>query len=271
MRKAQFSKPEPGFSLYEGRTRGKRIRYTYSDNEDESDATTSRRSTRHSGNSTPADSGPVVTASGRQVRPARTGIYGESLLSGQAETPDYAASETSRTSEGRPTRNSRRLSPLDEGRKRKPRGYDTLDDESDEDQPSSGGEWDGGDGDDDNDDDDVDMADGESEDDMDMDMNDEKKSLVVKLKLKKVTQQPPKIESEPVDEKPSLTENVSRVSMARRDLENLSTQDQPASPFVQGRPEVMDTMSHHPAVQTVYHAHPPPAVATCQPHTNGST
>ncbi|KAG9879047.1 hypothetical protein KCU94_g21278, partial [Aureobasidium melanogenum] len=69
-RKAQFSKPEPGFSLYEGRTRGKRIRYTYSDNEDESDATGSRRSARYSGHSTPADSGPVVTASGRQVRPA---------------------------------------------------------------------------------------------------------------------------------------------------------------------------------------------------------
>ncbi|KEQ70914.1 hypothetical protein M436DRAFT_12892, partial [Aureobasidium namibiae CBS 147.97] len=180
-RKAQFTKPDLGFSLYEGRTRGKRIRYTYSDNEDESDATGSRRSARYSGHSTPADSGPVVTASGRQVRPARTGIYGESLLSGQAETPDYAASETSRTS-GRATRNSTRLSPLHEDRKRKSRGYNSVDDESDEeDAPSSGNEWDGGD-DDDNDEDDIDMADGEDEDDMDLDQ-DVKRSLVVKLRV----------------------------------------------------------------------------------------
>ncbi|CAD0110179.1 unnamed protein product [Aureobasidium uvarum] len=257
-RKAQFTKPELGFSLYEGRTRGKRIRYTYSDNEDESDATGSRRSARHSGHSTPADSGPVVTASGRQVRPARTGIYGESLLSGQAETPDYAASETSRTS-GRATRNSTRLSPLNEDRKRKSRGYNSMDEDSDEDDaPSSGNEWDGGDDDDDNEEDDVDMADGEDEDDMDLDQ-DAKRSLIVKLKVRK-PQEPVKTETAPVEEKPPPIADISRVSVARQDLENLSTKDElaPAPPAPE-HPAAVDSMDFEVPVQKTYHAHPPPA------------
>ncbi|KAI4775079.1 hypothetical protein E4T52_09998 [Aureobasidium sp. EXF-3400] len=259
-RKAQFTKPELGFSLYEGRTRGKRIRYTYSDNEDESDATGSRRSTRHSGHSTPADSGPVVTASGRQVRPARTGIYGESLLSGQADTPDYAASEASRTS-GRAIRNSTRLSPLNEDRKRKSRGYNSMDDDSDEeDAPSSGNEWDGGD-DDDNEEDDVDMADGEDEDDMDLDQ-DVKRSLVVKLKLSR-PQQPVKTETAPTEEEkpPPASNDESRVSVARQDLENLSTKDEtaPAPPAAE-HPAAVDSMDFGlPPDQKTYHAHPPPA------------
>ena len=49
MRKEQFRRPEPGFSLYEGRTRGKRIKYTFSDDEADffSDSTGPRRSTRN--------------------------------------------------------------------------------------------------------------------------------------------------------------------------------------------------------------------------------
>ncbi|KAF2095253.1 hypothetical protein NA57DRAFT_44903, partial [Rhizodiscina lignyota] len=84
-RKAQFTRPDPGFSLYEGRTRGKRMRYTFSDDEDEySDAVSTRRSTRNTGANTPADpSKPTVTASGRQVRGRLGGVYGEPLLSGQ--------------------------------------------------------------------------------------------------------------------------------------------------------------------------------------------
>ncbi len=70
LRKEQFKRPEPGFSLYEGRTRGKRMKYTYSDDEDFlSDSTFPRRSTRNTGTHTPAEpSGPVITASGRQIR-----------------------------------------------------------------------------------------------------------------------------------------------------------------------------------------------------------
>jgi hypothetical protein len=71
--------------MYEGRTRGKRMKYTYSDEEDEgySDATSTRRSTRNTGTHTPAEpSGPTVTLSGRQVKSRLGGAYGESLLSG---------------------------------------------------------------------------------------------------------------------------------------------------------------------------------------------
>ncbi|KAH7170534.1 hypothetical protein EDB81DRAFT_169173 [Dactylonectria macrodidyma] len=68
-RKEQFKRPEPGFSMYEGRTRGKKMKYTYSDDEDVSfsDSTT-RRSTRNTGSNTPAEYGPVTTSSGRQIR-----------------------------------------------------------------------------------------------------------------------------------------------------------------------------------------------------------
>ncbi|KAF4452253.1 hypothetical protein F53441_4847 [Fusarium austroafricanum] len=68
-RKEQFKRPEPGFSLYEGRTRGKKMKYTYSDDEDifTTDSTT-RRSTRNTGTHTPAETGPFTTASGRQVK-----------------------------------------------------------------------------------------------------------------------------------------------------------------------------------------------------------
>ena len=74
MRKEQFRRPEPGFSLYEGRTRGKRMKYTYSDDEaDFYSDSTNRRSTRNTRHHTPAEpAGPQTTASGRQVRaPAR--------------------------------------------------------------------------------------------------------------------------------------------------------------------------------------------------------
>lgn len=280
-RKAQFSKPELGFSLYEGRTRGKRIRYTYSDNEEESDATGSRRSARYSGHSTPADSGPVVTASGRQVRPARTGIYGESLLSGQAETPDYAASETSRTSGGRATRNSTRLSPLNGDRKRKSRGYNSMDEDSEEDAPSSGNEWDGGDDDDDddNDEDDVDMADGEDEDDMDLDQ-DVKRSLVVKLKVKR-PQEPVKTEDAPMEGKPPPATDVTQVLVAQQDFEDPSSKDETApaalpvaAPPAEVHPAAVDSMDFEVPVQKTYHAHPPPAplpaASIPEQQTNGS-
>lgn len=270
MRKAQFTKPEPGFSLYEGRTRGKRIRYTYSDNEDESDATGSRRSARYSGQTTPADSGPVVTASGRQVRPARTGIYGESLLSGQADNTDYAASETSRTS-GRATRSSRRMSPLNEDRKRKPRGYDSLDEDSDEeDQPSSGNEWDDNGVDDDNDDDDVDMADGEDEDDIDLDQEDEKRSLVVKLKLKKKDpQEPLEMGTAPIEEKPPPATESQHLPVS-------PAQDNPSDKQSVGDhpPTIIDAVMHDGPPTTAYHSPPistarPVVVNTTYQQTNG--
>lgn len=87
--------------MYEGRTRGKRIKYTYSDDEDDiySDATTSRRSNRNTGTHTPAEGlGPTVTLSGRQVRSRQGGVYGESILSG-TQTPAVSIGNFDGTSE----------------------------------------------------------------------------------------------------------------------------------------------------------------------------
>lgn len=67
--KERFRRPEPGFSMYEGRTRGKRVKYTYSEDEDFQTDSTNRRSTRNTRNHSPIEAGPVVTASGRQSRP----------------------------------------------------------------------------------------------------------------------------------------------------------------------------------------------------------
>lgn len=66
--KERFRRPEPGFSLYEGRTRGKRAKYTYDEEEDFYTDSSNRRSTRNTRNHSPVDAGPVVTASGRTSR-----------------------------------------------------------------------------------------------------------------------------------------------------------------------------------------------------------
>lgn len=69
MQKERFKRPEPGFSTYEGRTRGKRMKYTFSDDEDFMTDSSNRRSARNTGASTPIEpAGPVKTASGRQIK-----------------------------------------------------------------------------------------------------------------------------------------------------------------------------------------------------------
>ncbi|PWY70227.1 hypothetical protein BO70DRAFT_322071 [Aspergillus heteromorphus CBS 117.55] len=134
-RKAAFSRPEPGFSLYEGRTRGKKLKYTYSDDEDifSDDLPSTRRSTRNtSGVDTPPDpTGPRYTASGRQIRSRAGGVYGETLLSGNRED---VLSEEARPSR---TRSSRANGYSD---------YNMEDgiDEGSEAGQSSGNEWRGG-------------------------------------------------------------------------------------------------------------------------------
>lgn len=160
MRRAAFTRPEPGFSLYEGRTRGKRMRYTYDDEDGSmSDGTSTRRSNRQSTRSTPFETGPTYTASGRQIKQPRTGDYGESLLSHGAEnatdelSPDYRNglpqsgeddSEPVRPS-GRDTRSAgrREVNGAVNGRKRKHiDGYNSIDDMSEEDDAApSGDEW----------------------------------------------------------------------------------------------------------------------------------
>lgn len=112
--KERFRRPEPGFSLYEGRTRGKRVKYTYSDEEEFYTDSTNRRSTRNTRNHTPVDSGPVVTASGRQSRPpprmtadtlsnedvsAAPSLQGDAMDTEMSEAPDFGPT-------GRPRRSA---------------------------------------------------------------------------------------------------------------------------------------------------------------------
>lgn len=112
--KERFRRPEPGFSLYEGRTRGKRVKYTYSDEEDFYTDSTNRRSTRNTRNPTPVESGPIVTASGRQSRPpprltadnmsngdvsTAPSIQGDAMDIEMSEAPDFGPT-------GRPRRSA---------------------------------------------------------------------------------------------------------------------------------------------------------------------
>ncbi|KAL8759500.1 MAG: hypothetical protein Q9199_000721 [Rusavskia elegans] len=201
-RKAQFTRPDPGFSLYEGRTRGKRIKYTYSDEEDGgSDALSTRRSNRQSGDSTPAEPArPTVTASGRQVKSRYGGAYGETIRSGQHEngrvlsvgggdgTADVEESLNASVRGGRATR----------GRSKRRAGShindDVSSDEMDDgsDATDSGQEWDGGNDDaDDHADDEVEdeeMNDDISEDELAMDdVTLQPRSLVVSLRYSSTT------------------------------------------------------------------------------------
>ena len=209
-RKAQFKRPDPGMSLYEGRTRGKRGKYTFSDDDDfDSDEPSTKRQ-RTSGISTPAEHhGPVVTASGRQVKARGGGIYGESLLVGQrpaqssiVDDVDGGEDEASkvRTRSGRASGTSRA------GRSYV-KSYNDVDD-MDEESDAPSAEWDS-----DKNDDDVDdnLAD-EEDDDEDEQMSDVldeddgeicKQSKLITLKISKTNAAKlSKIEALQVEKKP---------------------------------------------------------------------
>ena len=183
-RKAAFSRPEPGFSLYEGRTRGKKIKYTFSDDEEDySDSIGVRRSVRQSGISTPAETGPVVTSSGRQVKPRHTGIYGESILTDQRkeiEAADAAqqmeidqpdgdeeSGPATTTSTGRPQRSKAaagsslsRTNGMRGGHSKPDNGYNSIDDMDEEsDAVSDEHDWEA----EDEEEDEPDLGDDESE------------------------------------------------------------------------------------------------------------
>ncbi|ROW12409.1 hypothetical protein VMCG_00650 [Cytospora schulzeri] len=153
--KERFRRPEPGFSLYEGRTRGKRVKYTYSDDEDfVSDSTGNRRSTRNTRNHSPVETGPTVTASGRQSRPparlaadnlsngeasAAPSVQGDATVDGAVDTEMGEAPDIG--SNGRP----RRSAAVHHGTNgwanpRKRRKEYTSDDEDEESEPDFGDE-----------------------------------------------------------------------------------------------------------------------------------
>ncbi|PNS15569.1 hypothetical protein CAC42_828 [Sphaceloma murrayae] len=192
IRRAQFSRPEPGFSMYEGRTRGKRLRYTFEDDDDfeDSDEFSVRRSGRHSDRSTPAEArGPVVTASGRQVKSREGGMYGESLLSNQISADDLASNDRDGSEASGQIRRASRSAPRihHNGNPKKRKNidaYNDVDEMSDEDEAASSAGWNSADNEDEavnggyGEDSENEISDrGEEEDD------DEQSSLIVKLKV----------------------------------------------------------------------------------------
>ena len=177
------------------------MRYTYSD-EDEtgSDALSTRRSTRQSNRSTPAELGaPTVTLSGRQVRSRFGRTYGEPLDTTMNTPTDGVSGDASEASTrlrggtGGPRR-SNRAHNTDQPRASTRRGeYESIDDLDDEDEAAStGDEW-GGDDDDIegklDDDDEEEEEDEEDEDEAESiasgDEADDPQSLIVQLKYGK--------------------------------------------------------------------------------------
>ncbi|KAM0804697.1 hypothetical protein BDR22DRAFT_834584 [Usnea florida] len=252
-RKAQFVRPEPGFSLYEGRTRGKRPRYTYSDEEDGgSDALSTRRSNRQSGISTPADSsGPTFTASGRQVRSRHGGTYGEAILRGQQDAMQQSRKdeleraednededEDGPVSRGRPRRaaqqNRVKPKPLAREPAEEYNSLESMEDESDA--TSSENDWDGGDGDepddhiDDDDEDEDEEVDTSESSVVEEDDDDLPQTLVVSLRYKRSRPFPP---SEDTQNGSTISKDHSLLPMTSADpkepTESAYSQDAPKS------------------------------------------
>ncbi|KAI0597651.1 hypothetical protein F4775DRAFT_559107 [Biscogniauxia sp. FL1348] len=206
MRKEQFKRPEPGFSMYEGRTRGKRMKYTYSDDEDFLSDSTNRRSNRNTGTHTPAEpaapAAPVTTASGRQIKaPSRMTVDASNNIvttSPTAQENDATATEESSVGPGGRPRRSAAVNHGTNGwssAKGKNKGYSSMDEEMDDDEdlsePELGDDEEedhvpDGDSDEDEEefaDEDEEMADNDDDDNGDDDLDDSPKSMVVKLKI----------------------------------------------------------------------------------------
>ncbi|KKF93076.1 hypothetical protein CFO_g4567 [Ceratocystis platani] len=109
--KERFLRPDPAHSLYEGRTRGKRVKYTFSDEEDVLTDYSARRSTRNTRNHTPEDAQIPVQHS-RSTRSTR--LNPDAQLSGTESAPNDSR-EPSVGANGRP----RRQAAQNQGSKRK--------------------------------------------------------------------------------------------------------------------------------------------------------
>lgn len=189
--KERFKRPEPGFSMYEGRTRGKRMKYTYSDDDEFlSDSVGNRRSARTTGSNTPAEPvGPLTTASGRQVKaPSRMTVdAANNLVTTSPEREDNTRAGSKESSAG-PTGRPRRAAAVNHGTNgwapstKTRRGYKSGDDDEDESEPELN------DDEDDHVPDEESEAEDESDEDVEMadedtDLDDSPKSMVVKLKV----------------------------------------------------------------------------------------
>ena len=188
--------------MYEGRTRGKRMRYTFSDDEDEtSDAMSTRKLNQQSGVCTPVDHvGPTITASGRQVRSRLGGMDGETILADQRRGVETEKSRQASTSGGEDRGAGEIRRPRRAGRATAKRALaspgDELDDESEAE--SLGKEWSGDEdepdepeadfeGDDEEEDDPMNISDSEPEE------AEPRSSLIVRLDMNKGSKLPPAV------------------------------------------------------------------------------
>ncbi|KAI0180114.1 hypothetical protein GGR52DRAFT_228026 [Hypoxylon sp. FL1284] len=194
MRKEQFKRPEPGFSMYEGRTRGKRMKYTYSDDEDfVSDSTSIRRSTRNTRNPSPTEpAAPVTTASGRQIKaPSRMTVDSSNNIvttspTSQGHNERSVSKESSLGPAGRPRRSAAVNHGTNGWASKKTRNHNSADDEMEDYDDDDDSEPDLGDDEEDHVPDDSEEDDDEFDEDEDMaddDLGDAKGSMMVKLKL----------------------------------------------------------------------------------------
>jgi len=247
------------------------MRYTFSDeDEDGSDATSTRRSTRNSGVNTPAEiNGPIFTASGRQIEARARGAYGETLLSTQT------TKRPSPTDRGLETGDDGQEQPHTGGRLRRSglrkevdgwakggnhiAGYNSVDEMGSE---SSEGEWDGGD---DDDDDDVDepVIDDDEADDEDMSEGDTNtddvgvayesgRSLVVQLRYYKKGDLKTNGHVETSERSETRSPHPTAISQPKQEATTIS---RPMLPTVSSAP---DTMRASPTIHDAIQVLPPP-------------
>ncbi|XXH05189.1 translation termination factor eRF1 [Hypoxylon texense] len=197
MRKEQFKRPEPGFSMYEGRTRGKRMKYTYSDDEEfASDSTSVRRSTRNTRQPTPVEpAAPVTTASGRQIKaPSRMTVDASNNIVTTSPTTSQGHNEgiASKESSAGPTGRPRRSAAVNHGTNgwasssKNTKNYNSADDEMEDYDDDDDSEPDLGDDEEDHVPDDSEEDEDEFDEDEEMvddDLGNAKDSMMVKLKL----------------------------------------------------------------------------------------
>ncbi|KAI2636365.1 hypothetical protein GGS26DRAFT_492130 [Hypomontagnella submonticulosa] len=217
IRKEQFKRPEPGFSMYEGRTRGKRMKYTYSDDEDFLSDSTLRRSTRNTRNPTPAEpAGPVTTASGRQIKaPSRMTVDASNNIVTTSPTTSHGNNEgvASKESSVGPTGRPRRSAAVNHGTNgwasssKKEKGYksgdndmDDYDEDEEDSEPELGDDEEDHVPDEDSEEEEDDFDEDEEMVDDDLGDSNGKDSMMVKLKL------PPKGKTSNPDPKLNLDE-----------------------------------------------------------------
>lgn len=153
-RKAFFKQPN-GTSLYEGRTRGKRIKYTFSSEDEDNVKNASEDEGRSEGRSkrsarslrsTPQPDAPRFTASGRQIRKPVTGVYGELKINGSngtgtGEATPYAGSENGNAIGGGLSTEDATTYGVDGAEDWKSGSYSGDDDDDDDDDDNDEGGW----------------------------------------------------------------------------------------------------------------------------------